>query len=53
VGADALDGLGAAFVGTIHAYCFRLLQQHVPRYETFDVLDEQPADGCSSDQVYP
>lgn len=33
--------LGAAFVGTIHAYCFRLLQQYVPRYETFDVLDER------------
>ena len=28
------------FVGTIHSYCFRLLQQHVPRYETFDVLDD-------------
>ena len=28
------------FVGTIHAYCFRLLQQRVPRYETFDVLDD-------------
>ncbi|MGH3303273.1 MAG: ATP-dependent helicase, partial [Streptosporangiaceae bacterium] len=41
LGAEALDRLGAAFVGTIHAYCFRLLQQHVPRYETYDVLDEQ------------
>jgi DNA helicase II / ATP-dependent DNA helicase PcrA len=39
LGTPALDRLGAAFVGTIHAYCFRLLQQHVPRYETFDVLD--------------
>ena len=41
LGADALDRLGATFVGTIHAYCFRLLQQHVSRYETYDVLDEQ------------
>ena len=41
LGPQALDRLGAAFVGTIHAYCFRLLQQHVPRYETFDVLDER------------
>jgi DNA helicase II / ATP-dependent DNA helicase PcrA len=41
LGTAALDRLGAAFVGTIHAYCFRLLQQHVPRYETYDVLDEQ------------
>src|SRR5262245_37417448 len=39
-GKDALDRLGGLFVGTIHAYCFRLLQQHVPRYETYDVLDE-------------
>jgi DNA helicase II / ATP-dependent DNA helicase PcrA len=41
LGSQALDRLGAAFVGTIHAYCFRLLQQQVPRYETFDVLDER------------
>jgi DNA helicase II / ATP-dependent DNA helicase PcrA len=41
MGTGALDRLGAAFVGTIHAYCFRLLQQQVPRYETFDVLDER------------
>ena len=41
LGSASLDKLGAAFVGTIHSYCFRLLQQHVPRYETFDVLDER------------
>ena len=41
LGAAALDRLGAAFVGTIHAYCFRLLQQYVPKYETYDVLDER------------
>lgn len=35
-----LDLLAGLFVGTIHAYCFRLLQTHVPRYETFDVLDD-------------
>ena len=40
LGGTALDRLGACFVGTIHAYCFRLLQQHVPRFETFDVLDD-------------
>ncbi len=39
-GRVALDSLNGLFVGTIHAYCFRLLQQHVPRYETYDVLDE-------------
>jgi DNA helicase II / ATP-dependent DNA helicase PcrA len=41
MGSGALDRLGAAFVGTIHGYRFRLLQHHVPRYETFDVLDER------------
>ena len=40
LGRAALDRLGGLFVGTIHAYCFRLLQQHVPRYETYDVLDD-------------
>jgi DNA helicase-2/ATP-dependent DNA helicase PcrA len=40
LGRPVLDKLGGLFVGTIHAYCFRLLQTHVPRYETFDVLDD-------------
>ncbi|MBO0732396.1 MAG: UvrD-helicase domain-containing protein, partial [Acidimicrobiaceae bacterium] len=41
LGIASLDKLGAAFVGTIHAYCFRFLQQYVPAYETYDVLDER------------
>lgn len=40
LGAAALDGLAGLFVGTIHSFCFRLLQQQVPRYETYDVLDD-------------
>jgi DNA helicase-2/ATP-dependent DNA helicase PcrA len=40
LGQAALDRIGGMFVGTIHSYCFRILQQHVPRYETFDVLDD-------------
>ena len=40
LGRESLDRLTNLFVGTIHAYCFRLLQQRVPRYETYDVLDE-------------
>ena len=39
LGEPYLDRLGGMFVGTIHSYCFSLLQKHVPRYETFDVLD--------------
>jgi DNA helicase-2/ATP-dependent DNA helicase PcrA len=40
LGRKALDRLNGLFVGTIHSYCFRLLQQEVPRYETYDVLDD-------------
>jgi DNA helicase-2/ATP-dependent DNA helicase PcrA len=40
IGPDALDVIGGLSIGTIHAYCFRFLQQRVPRYETYDVLDE-------------
>lgn len=39
-GPDASDQLGRLFVGTIHAYCFRMLQTYVPRYETYTPLDE-------------
>jgi len=30
LGRSALDTLGGLFVGTIHSYCFRLLQTRVP-----------------------
>jgi len=40
MGKDALDLLGGLFVGTIHSYCYRLLQQRIPRFETYDVLDD-------------
>ncbi|WP_062460830.1 ATP-dependent helicase [Demequina soli] len=39
-GPEASDELGRLFVGTIHAYCFRMLQQYVPRFETFTPLDQ-------------
>ena len=35
-----LDALSPLYVGTIHAYCLRLLQVYVPRYATFDLYDE-------------
>lgn len=41
LGSGALDRLGTAFIGTIHAYCFRFLQQYMPTYETYDVLDDR------------
>lgn len=40
MGAEALDKLVGLYVGTIHAFCFQLLQRYVPRYETYDVVDE-------------
>jgi len=39
IGEEAMDKLSKLFVGTIHSYCFRLLQTAVPKYETYDVLD--------------
>lgn len=32
--------IGEMYVGTIHSFCFKLLQDFVPRYRVFDVLDE-------------
>lgn len=40
VGEAATDTLGRLFVGTIHAYCFRLLQTHVPTYEAYTAIDD-------------
>lgn len=39
MGAAATDQLSRLFIGTIHAYCFRMLQTYVPRYETYTPLD--------------
>jgi len=40
LGGGAVSRLAGLSVGTIHAYCFRLLQQYVPSLETYDVLDD-------------
>ncbi len=40
LGREFLDRMNGCFVGTIHSYCLRLLQEHVPQYETYDVLDD-------------
>ena len=39
-GKDFLGRLGPLFVGTIHSYCFRMLQDNDPKYGNYDVLDE-------------
>jgi DNA helicase II / ATP-dependent DNA helicase PcrA len=46
------DRLGPMFVGTIHAYCFRLLQDHVPQYGNYDVLDENRHAGFLSREYH-
>ena len=47
-GNDFLDRLGPMFIGTIHAYCLRLLQDHVPEFGNFDILDENRLAGLLS-----
>lgn len=39
-GPEAAGRLAQMYVGTIHGYCLRLLQLHVPRFGNADVLDE-------------
>jgi DNA helicase-2/ATP-dependent DNA helicase PcrA len=43
-----LDRLGPMFVGTIHAYCLHMLQDHVPEFGNFDILDENRLAGLMS-----
>jgi DNA helicase-2/ATP-dependent DNA helicase PcrA len=52
LGKGALDRLADLFIGTIHSYCFRLLQQRVPRYETYDVLDDNQLTAFLSREAY-
>lgn len=39
-GPVARDRIGPLYVGTIHAYCLRVLQDHVPRFGNHDIVDE-------------
>lgn len=48
MGAHALDRLNRMFVGTIHAFCLRLLQEHVPQYAAYDIIDEHQLAGLVS-----
>jgi DNA helicase-2/ATP-dependent DNA helicase PcrA len=40
MGQEALHRLNNLFVGTIHSYCYRLLQQYVPKYAGYEALNE-------------
>lgn len=43
-----LDRLSPMFVGTIHAYSLHMLQDHVPEFGNFDILDENKLAGLLS-----
>lgn len=43
--------LAQMFVGTIHAYCFKMLQDHVPRFGNYDVLEEHRHAGLLSREI--
>lgn len=48
MGEDFLGRLGPLFIGTIHGYAFRILQDHVPEYGNHDILDEHRQAGLLS-----
>ena len=48
LGEEAKGSLARMFVGTIHGYCFRMLQEHVPSMGNYDVLDEHRHAGLLS-----
>lgn len=47
-GPEFLDRLGAMYIGTIHAFCLKMLQDHVPDYGNYDLLDENRLAGLLS-----
>ncbi len=42
-----LDALSPMFVGTIHAWCMRFLQERAPRYATFELFEERKLAGLA------
>lgn len=52
LGSEQKGRISPMFVGTIHAYCHRLLQDHVPKYGNFDVLDPNRHAGFLSREHY-
>lgn len=48
MGTNFLDRLGPTFIGTIHAFCMRMLQDHVPTFASYDVLDDHRHAGLLS-----
>lgn len=52
MGTEFLGRIGPMFVGTIHSYAFRILQDHVPKYGNYDVLDEHQQAGLLSREYW-
>ncbi len=46
--AEGFVGLSELFVGTVHGYCLRLLQQDLYRFRTYSVLSDVQARLLSS-----
>jgi DNA helicase-2/ATP-dependent DNA helicase PcrA len=40
LGSKFLDRMNNCFIGTLHSFAFQLLQRYVPKYESYDVLDD-------------
>ena len=40
LGREFLGRMNGCYIGTLHGYAFQLLQQYVPEFETYDVLDD-------------
>lgn len=40
LGRTFLDKMNACCIGTLHSFAFQLLQRYVPKYESYDVLDD-------------
>lgn len=51
-GREFLDQLSPMFVGTIHGYCFHMLQRYVPKYGKYDVLDDHRHAGLLSREFF-
>jgi DNA helicase-2/ATP-dependent DNA helicase PcrA len=51
LGPQALDKISPMYIGTIHSYCMRMLQDHVPEYANYDVLDENRLAGLLSREI--
>jgi DNA helicase-2/ATP-dependent DNA helicase PcrA len=47
-----LDHLSPMFLGTIHSFCLRFLQERVPRYATFDLFEDHRLVGLLSREYF-